>query len=235
MSAFGGLLMKRPVEGEQDKAPTAPAGGGGDAAAGDAASAAAARLAREKVLVPPQPSPPTRLPRKAPSVSCSSSSSCSPPGTPATLSPESLRPPLKLASSSRHVTASLSNPENEAWWGLPASEEEALRLREQTAKELEQMYQAKKARASDADKDGNFCCFREGRMPRNTCESIKEDRPQTKFDFDVMVLELRSLLRSHQIEPSNTLVGDLLVWQARAAERTVGSGRPPLMLQGNRR
>jgi hypothetical protein len=46
-------------------------------------------------------------------------------------------------------------------------------------------------------------------------EAICEQEPQTVFEFDVAVLELHSLLRTHGIEPSDDLVSDLFRWQMR--------------------
>eukprot|EP00929_Paragymnodinium_shiwhaense_P110033 TRINITY_DN7671_c0_g2_i1.p1 TRINITY_DN7671_c0_g2~~TRINITY_DN7671_c0_g2_i1.p1 ORF type:complete len:320 (-),score=50.82 TRINITY_DN7671_c0_g2_i1:85-1044(-) len=60
----------------------------------------------------------------------------------------------------------------------------------------------------------DYCCY--GRTRRSTCESIMEDKPQMTFDYDVALLELRSVLRRHAIEPSDALVADLLRWQSRA-------------------
>merc|ERR1712137_725150 len=68
---------------------------------------------------------------------------------------------------------------------------------------------------------GAFCCFRESRISRGECETIDEDLPSTIFDCDLMVLELHSLLRGQRIEPSDTLVTQLLQWQARASKRRV--------------
>mmetsp|Transcript_98144 Transcript_98144/g.246084 ORF Transcript_98144/g.246084 Transcript_98144/m.246084 type:complete len:318 (-) Transcript_98144:126-1079(-) len=86
---------------------------------------------------------------------------------------------------------------------------------------------------------GGYCCFRDGRPPRRSngsgtstsaatstagatsspCMAIREDRPETAFLRDVAVLELRSLLRRHAVEPSDALVRDLLQWQAAAVQR----------------
>merc|ERR1712146_213371 len=59
---------------------------------------------------------------------------------------------------------------------------------------------------------GGYCCLREG-WQGSTCEAIREDLPQTRFDDDVVALELRSLLRQYVIEPSDALIGDLLYWR----------------------
>ena len=44
-------------------------------------------------------------------------------------------------------------------------------------------------------------------------ESICEGEPLRAFEFDVMVLELHSLLRRNGIEPSDALVLDLIRWK----------------------
>eukprot|EP00747_Dinoflagellata_sp_TGD_P215018 gnl/TRDRNA2_/TRDRNA2_87787_c0_seq2.p1 gnl/TRDRNA2_/TRDRNA2_87787_c0~~gnl/TRDRNA2_/TRDRNA2_87787_c0_seq2.p1 ORF type:complete len:295 (+),score=61.88 gnl/TRDRNA2_/TRDRNA2_87787_c0_seq2:107-991(+) len=78
------------------------------------------------------------------------------------------------------------------------------------------------------DKQGDYCCFRDPKTVskrRGACEAIREDRPQTAFDLDVMVLELHSVLRRHAIEPSEDLVNDVLKWQVRAAQRSA-RGKP---------
>jgi len=78
------------------------------------------------------------------------------------------------------------------------------------------------ARKSRKVKDSDChaeCCFRESRISRGECETINEDIPSTMFDCDLMVLELHSLLRSREIQPSDNLVTDLLQWQARASKR----------------
>merc|ERR1719321_1699666 len=61
----------------------------------------------------------------------------------------------------------------------------------------------------------DFCCFRDPAMKRHVCEPIPEDEPETKFDRDVAILELNSVLRHHSIEPSESLVDDVLRWQLR--------------------
>lgn len=74
---------------------------------------------------------------------------------------------------------------------------------------------------------GGYCCFRESRHHRSRhegrldgtasqCAAIREDRPETAFHRDVVLLELRSLLRRHAVEPTDSLVADLLRWQALA-------------------
>lgn len=84
----------------------------------------------------------------------------------------------------------------------------------------------------------DYCCFRDGRKPhrsssgggsatKSRCPSIREDRPETAFRGDEEMLKLRSLLRKHRVEPTETLVGDLLRWQAREARGSpmAGSGQ----------
>lgn len=70
---------------------------------------------------------------------------------------------------------------------------------------------------------GDYCCFRE--LRRGACEAIREDRPQTTFDMDVADLELRSLLRQHEVEPSEALVRDLLWWHLRTTESLSATAR----------
>lgn len=93
----------------------------------------------------------------------------------------------------------------------------------------------------------DYCCFRDGRPPRrgnnnssssnsggsnahaavakSQCTSIREDRPETVFLRDVALLELRSLLRKHAVEPTDALVGDLLLWQAEGMRSFVKAGK----------
>lgn len=59
---------------------------------------------------------------------------------------------------------------------------------------------------------GGYCCFRDRHSA--TCEAIAEERPTAAFELDVAILHLRSVLRRHAIEPSGTLVHDILSWQA---------------------
>lgn len=92
-------------------------------------------------------------------------------------------------------------------------------------------HKAKKAR--DSFDYGDYCCFRGSRERRSAhdearyrrraaCEAIREDGPM-EFDRDVAVLELRSLLWNHGLEPSEGLMGAILRWQARWSH---GLGRP---------
>lgn len=88
-----------------------------------------------------------------------------------------------------------------------------------------------------------YCCFREPRPKRSSrsstgvgvtssvtaspCAAIQEDRPEMVFEGDVALLQLRSLLRSHSVEPCAALERDLLIWQASVAWRPgQGVGRP---------
>mmetsp|Transcript_57582 Transcript_57582/g.166665 ORF Transcript_57582/g.166665 Transcript_57582/m.166665 type:complete len:299 (-) Transcript_57582:135-1031(-) len=97
------------------------------------------------------------------------------------------------------------------------------------------------------DEYTGICCFRrDGRKPRrfgggvsqNTsasshCAAIREDRPETTFSRDVTLLELRSLLRSHSVEPSDALVADLLRWQVVTSRGALTAGVPPASSGGN--
>lgn len=97
-------------------------------------------------------------------------------------------------------------------------------------------------KSRDLSDYSGYCCFRDGRKPRRSsssnvapsstagatsspCEAIREDRPET-FSRDVALLELRSLLRSHAVEPSDALVGDLLRWQVGAMKASSLSAAP---------
>mmetsp|Transcript_26463 Transcript_26463/g.48712 ORF Transcript_26463/g.48712 Transcript_26463/m.48712 type:complete len:253 (-) Transcript_26463:79-837(-) len=64
---------------------------------------------------------------------------------------------------------------------------------------------------------GGMCCFREekGKSFR-ACDPILEDRPEVEFKKDISALELQSVFRRHNIEPSDSLIRDMLHWQARA-------------------
>lgn len=148
--------------------------------------------------------------------------------------------PLPLAPSARG---------DDAWWGLPPDDKSEIQASAQAARARE-MLLADAARhggggklppgvlpkkrgpaasggaAGSGDGDGSadladYCCFRDGRYRRPAqCGAIREDRPQTKFDFDVMVIELHSVLRKHSIEPGDALVSDILQWQVRAVDRS---------------
>jgi len=148
---------------------------------------------------PPQPSLPIRMPRRTRGLDSVSSTSCSSgsggcsassrslPGTPASLSSESLR----CLNAPRDVE--------------PDESKQALRA------------------STMAELGGNYnCCLsREGRRwhrgyhcSSGVWESIREDGPQPAFDLDVEVLQLRSVLRLHAVEPTDALVCDLLRWRA---------------------
>lgn len=88
----------------------------------------------------------------------------------------------------------------------------------------------------EPEDNSGYCCFRDARPKKerggrssgfvpgatasattSPCEAIREDRPEMVFERDVALLELRSLLRRHSVEPCDVLVGDLLQWQVRRA------------------
>jgi len=254
MSAFDGLFMSiatlkengaKEAVSERDRAlkehrdpqselKLAPA----DVAAGGCGLAGFESVASKPLRVPPQPALPMRMPRRSRGLDSNANSACSsstssqtPPGTPASLSPESLRSLNRFRGG---MQPSKSN--EDPWWGSISQQEqnnkaqvvgfsfpdEVSRKRHiAAAAAAAARLKAKQTRNSVDYSD--YCCFRE----RGACQAIHEDRPYTDFDFDVMVLELHSLFRRHAIEPSDALVSDMLKWQARATEKvTSGRGEP---------
>lgn len=208
--------------------------------------------------MPPRPSPPTRLPRCGSGYSSRSSGSLSSPspGTPGSLASESLRAlhrargPLPLQS------------ELEEWCGQEGRQEQedhkeqrqsvhkefvdkqlkfsAFELAsgqgiecgpgERRSAELRAIPAVVSTVAQAPDSfDCGDCCFRD---VQRICGAMREEWPQTAFDMDVAHLELRCLLRRHKIEPSEELVGNLLMWQARTAQSLAAavSGAPPVGL-----
>lgn len=197
--------------------------------------------------VPPQPSLPVRLPRRIPrgfdsasstsytsysSGAGNSSSSRSLPGTPASLSSQSLGPshlPGRLVEVEEEEQE-VEEPEDlidarVSGGGVSLATEShgdgaghsGFDWSAERGAIAEKAKRASRARAF-ADKGGYntaHCCLgREGRLQRSGWEAIREDQPQTAFDLDVASLELRSVLRRHSVEPSQALVGDLIQWFA---------------------
>mmetsp|Transcript_115547 Transcript_115547/g.246920 ORF Transcript_115547/g.246920 Transcript_115547/m.246920 type:complete len:309 (+) Transcript_115547:230-1156(+) len=209
--------------------------------------------AYSQLQVPPQPSLPVRMPRRGwcrdsvSSTSCSSgtrrsSASRSLPGTPASLSSES----LKMLNEPREFQLSRWEPEP-SWGDAPPYEEEQRAASSpqcsglpsspygEAPEEVGNEVVAEKAARTAAERPkvkksresvdyGGYCCLREG-WQGSTCEAIREDLPQTRFDDDVVALELRSLLRRYVIEPSDALIGDLLHWRETTREAFVIADR----------
>jgi len=169
------------------------------------------------------------------SLSSGSYSACSRslPGTPVSHSSVSLRelsPPLTLAS---HSSVSLQEPipSLTAVTTVPAVFTTPT-VSEASSTELAAWRSARRDAVDSGSSAGTgggvgfSCCLsREGigQKPRSSrthraggtraaYEAIREDRPQTAFDTDVAVLQLRSLLRLHNVDPRDPLVEDLLRW-----------------------
>lgn len=190
--------------------------------------AAAAAL----LMVPPQPTPATRMPRRSRGLdsestsSIGSGSSCasSLPGTPASV--RQLPPGAGISG----AHAGVSDKSQAGWWAalLPSSleeDEKVARAAEPSSSSADYLRkaQAHKMRKTAKVRDsgyGDYCCFRDSHLIKTSkCGQIREDSEQTEFDDDVMVLKLKSILRRHGVEPGGALVGDLLDWQDQAVEQ----------------
>lgn len=68
----------------------------------------------------------------------------------------------------------------------------------------------------------DYCCFRGDRdRGLRPAGLVREDRPPD-FSRSLLLLELKDLLRQHSIDPSEALLGDLIRWQVRSAQRMAG-------------
>mmetsp|Transcript_89507 Transcript_89507/g.177929 ORF Transcript_89507/g.177929 Transcript_89507/m.177929 type:complete len:223 (-) Transcript_89507:43-711(-) len=208
-AAFAGLLQCRAMPG--------PASA--DAAAGipknDDTGPAAMQPVQRPLLVPPRPSQPVRMPRKSrglhtppPSFSGPLMTECS--GTFSAASSSS--PPSSTSSQLDEVPTCRETADNGLNLTNIASPSQGGVLPQQDRAKL-----TKNSNRSTLPDCGGYCCFRDGRG--SPCEAIREDRPHTVFEMDVAILELRSLLRRHSIEPNEALCNDLVMWQTRAGQR----------------
>mmetsp|Transcript_69883 Transcript_69883/g.202790 ORF Transcript_69883/g.202790 Transcript_69883/m.202790 type:complete len:283 (-) Transcript_69883:191-1039(-) len=270
-AAFGGLLGTF--------ASADAAAGGPDAGAGGHVKAQAKK---KPLQVPPQPSPPVRMPRKShhlldpPSSACSwgSSSVCSSASS-SRASLSGLVPGASADDDRQAGTASCSTgaPGGRPSTGLksaaaetpaPAGSKQPTPAEPQGGPSVarggaatfvsffsgggygasveDPVERPARKKSHELSDYSNYCCFRDGRKPRRNgggggssasassaaatsspCAAIREEHPETTFPRDETLLELRSVLRSHSVEPSDALVGELLRWQAKATKAAVAA------------
>eukprot|EP00927_Polykrikos_kofoidii_P039024 TRINITY_DN33468_c0_g1_i3.p2 TRINITY_DN33468_c0_g1~~TRINITY_DN33468_c0_g1_i3.p2 ORF type:complete len:196 (+),score=25.72 TRINITY_DN33468_c0_g1_i3:409-996(+) len=191
--------------------------------------------------MPPRPCPSRRVPRKtrglsSPSSGCSgvsSSSSNSPVGPQedmamidgsATARNEDARRdggllPSSSSASARWTTSTATTPAATT----PTATTPAVDAtpRTPTARTATPVVSARSSAPAPQASQGtldysDYCCY--GRLRRSTFEAIPEGQPQVRFDRDVNVLDLVSILRRNSVDASDALVSDLLTWKARAAQ-----------------
>lgn len=171
--------------------------------------------------VPPGPRPRTRIPMRTRGLrsDCSSSSS-TPNGTPNSsevhakpyMSPKTHLAARAVANAEQVRSSSQAPTSLSSWW---TSVTTALRPADsQTASSKPVLVKTVPSR-----KHGDMlsCCFREEKHDSfRACDPILEESAEVEFAEDMTLLELRSLLRHHNIEPNNGLINDMLHWQSRA-------------------
>lgn len=238
---------------------------GGDCICASCGNPSAQSSEAFSVRVPPQPSPPSRLPRYTRgrrrsdrAVSGSSFSSISPepsqlshvqnltPSRASEVSDVAIRPPsgvVEFQPPERQPTEQLARQPTEQlavqtprevcwccpkkWWnqshvgsavGHTQADQSAGHNSASVSPAVENICAEVAFREEQqATVGGNpyLCCFRNDHDGR--CNTILEDIPTIVEEN--MVIELHTLLMKHSIEPTNSLINDVLSWEAQVSQR----------------